>query len=61
MEEKCLKASGHFAPAGAVYETPSDYDPLSINLGQLAVYRVQLRCRCANLGWGEQCSQVNTC
>ena len=39
VEEDCLKASGHFAPGDAVYETPSDYDPLAINMGQLIIYR----------------------
>ena len=39
VEEACLKASGHFAPGDAVYETPSDYDPLAINMGQLIIYR----------------------
>ena len=39
VEEECLKASGHFAPGDAVYETPSDFDPLAINMGQLIIYR----------------------
>ena len=39
VEEKCLNATGHFAPRDAVYETPSDYDPVAINMGQLIIYR----------------------
>ena len=39
VEEECLKASGHLAPGDAVYETPSDFDPLAINMGQLIIYR----------------------
>ena len=39
IEEDCLKSSNHFARPDAIYETPSDYDPLSINMGQLIIYR----------------------
>ena len=58
VEEECLKVSGHFAreAADTVYETPSEYDPLSINMGQLVVYRFQLRCKCGQLRGGQQCA-----
>ena len=50
MEERavkdCLTKSGHTPPEDAVYETPSDYEPLSVNMGQMTVYRYSLRCVC---------------
>ena len=60
IEEECLKASGHFAREDAVYETPSDYDPLSINMGQLIVYRFMLRCKCqsSRLGYSQSCATI---
>ena len=39
VEQECLEASGHLAPGDAVYETPRDYNPLAINMGQLIIYR----------------------
>ena len=60
IEEECLKASGHFARDDAIYETPSDYDPLSINMGQLIVYRFMLRCKCqsSRLGYSQSCATI---
>ena len=60
IEEECLKKSGHFASNDAVYETPSDYDPLSINMGQLIVYRYMLRCKCksSSVGYGQKCATI---
>ena len=46
IETKCLKKSGHLAKDNLIYETPSDYDPLSINMGQMMVYRFSIRCIC---------------
>ena len=43
IEEKCLKKSRHVPPKDAIYETPSDYDPLALNMGQLVVHRISLR------------------
>ena len=48
VEEECLKASGHLAPGDAVYETPSDFNPLAINMGQLIIYRSVQTLRIAN-------------
>ena len=42
----CLAKSGHTPPEDAVYETPSEYEPLSVNMGQMTVYRYSLRCVC---------------
>ena len=60
IEEDCLKATNHFAKPDATYETPSDYDPLSINMGQLIIYRFTLSCTCdkAKLSYGEACASV---
>ena len=60
IEEECLKSSGHFSKQDVIYETPSDYDPLSINMGQLIVYRFTLRCKCdpSKLGWGQTCANI---
>ena len=60
IEEECLKSSGHFARPDGIYETPSDYDPLSINMGQLMVYRFTLRCKCdpRKLGSGQTCASI---
>ena len=60
IEEDCLKVTNHFARPDGVYETPSDYDPLSINMGQLVIYRFSLRCKCdsSRLRYGEKCSKV---
>ena len=60
IEEECLKTSHHFAPDDAVYETPSDYDPLSINMGQLIIYRFTLRCKCdeSRLSRGQECARL---
>ena len=30
----------------SLYLQPSDYDPLSVNMGSLTVYRFTLRCKC---------------
>jgi hypothetical protein len=50
LEEKavddCIKKSGHEPPRDAVYETPTAYSPLSVNMGQMTVYRYSLRCVC---------------
>jgi len=43
---ECLKKSGHGPNKDAVYETPSEYDPFKVNMGQLTVYRFTLRCVC---------------
>ena len=55
-----MKATNNFAKSDAVYETPSDYDPLSINMGQLIIYRFTLRCRCdkSKLSYGEKCASI---
>ena len=60
IEEDCLKSTNHFAKADATYETPSDYDPLSINMGQLIIYRFTLSCTCdqSKLSYGEACASV---
>ncbi len=42
----CLKKSGHQPDESAVYETPSSYQPLKVNMGQMTVYRYGLRCVC---------------
>ena len=42
----CLTKSGRMPPTDAVYETPSEYAPLSVNMGQMTVYRYSLRCVC---------------
>ena len=39
VTSRCLKASGHNPPENVTYETPSDYDPLAVNMGALTVYR----------------------
>ena len=60
IEEECLKSSGHFARQDGIYETPSEYDPLSINMGQLIVYRFTLRCKCdsSKLERGQTCARI---
>ena len=58
IEKKCLKKSKHFAANDRIYETPSEYDPLSINMGQMVVYRFSIRCICdpAQLSYNEKCA-----
>ena len=60
IEEDCLKSFNHFVRPDAIYETPSDYDPLSINMGQLIIYRFTLRCRCdeSKLSYGAKCASI---
>ena len=60
IESKCLKRTGHQADETLTYETPSDYDPLSINMGQLVVYRFSVRCMCdpSTLSYGQKCAKV---
>lgn len=60
IETKCLKRSGHMADPSLIYETPSDYDPLSINMGQMVVYRFSVRCICdkSTLRNGQKCANV---
>ena len=60
LETKCLKRSGHMADGSLIYETPSDYDPLSINMGQMVVYRFSVRCVCnpSSLSYGQRCGNV---
>ena len=60
IEEECLKKSRHFAKDDIVYETPSDYDPLSVNMGQLIVYRHTLRCKCdeTRLSYNQRCATI---
>ena len=41
-----MKKNGHWPKGDGIYETPSDYDPLTVNMGQLTVYRFSLRCQC---------------
>lgn len=43
LETKCLKTTNHLANEKLTYETPSDYDPLSVNMGQMVVYRFTIR------------------
>ena len=43
IETKCLKVTKHLADDKLTYETPSDYDPLSVNMGQLVIYRFTMR------------------
>ena len=58
IETKCLKKSKHKANTDRIYETPSDYDPLSINMGQMIVYRFSMRCVCDpdQLSYNEKCA-----
>lgn len=44
--EKCMKKSGHGPKADGIYETPSEYEPFSVNMGQLTIYRFTLKCKC---------------
>ena len=37
---------GMVGKGDGIYETPSDYDPLTVNMGQLTVYRFNIRCQC---------------
>ena len=55
----CLKKSGHGPKKDAIYETPSDYDPFKVNMGQLTVYRFTLRCVCQEslLAENSQCGR----
>ena len=55
----CLKKSGHGPNKDAIYETPSDYDPFKVNMGQLTVFRFTLRCVCKEslLGDSRQCGK----
>ena len=46
LVDKCRRANGHPPRSGAIYDTPSEYDPLSLNMGQLTVYRFKLKCKC---------------
>ena len=41
-----MKKSGHTPASDGIYETPSDYDPLAVNMGQLTVFRFTLKCKC---------------
>jgi len=48
---ECLKRNGHLPLKAddaddSSYETPSDYNPFAVNMGQLTVYRFRLRCKC---------------
>jgi hypothetical protein len=55
IEDKCLKKTRHFAPKDAIYETPSDYDPLALNMGQMVVYRFSVRSRLSSCPPAIQC------
>ena len=44
--EECLKKSGHGPRGDGIYETPSKYDPFTVNMGQLTIYRFTLKCKC---------------
>lgn len=44
--QKCMKANGHWPKGDGIFETPSEYDPLAVNMGQLTVYRFRLKCKC---------------
>eukprot|EP00095_Tigriopus_kingsejongensis_P007875 maker-scaffold127_size327531-snap-gene-1.8 protein:Tk07875 transcript:maker-scaffold127_size327531-snap-gene-1.8-mRNA-1 annotation:"hypothetical protein BRAFLDRAFT_93831" len=57
--EECFKQSGHSPRTDEVYETPSDYDAFSVNMGQMTVYRFRLRCVCDSklLKTDETCGQ----
>ena len=56
---KCLKSKGHLPPEQETYETPSDYSPFAVNMGQLTVHRFTLRCKCKKdlLKFGQACGR----
>ena len=60
IETKCLRKNKHLADDSLTYETPSDYDPLSINMGQMIVYRFSLRCICdkSKLSYNQKCANI---
>ena len=33
-------------PTEGIYETPTAYDPLAVNMGQLTIFRFTLKCKC---------------
>jgi hypothetical protein len=44
--ELCMKKSGHWPKTEGIYETPTAYDPLAVNMGQLTIFRFTLKCKC---------------
>ena len=42
---KCLQRSQHLPRKGIHYETPSNYEPFAVNMGQMTVYRFTIRCK----------------
>ena len=42
---KCLQRSQHLPRKGIHYETPSNYEPFAVNMGQMTVYRYTIRCK----------------
>ena len=42
---QCLKRSQHLPRKGIHYETPSNYEPFAVNMGQMTVYRFRIRCK----------------
>ena len=37
--EECLTKTGHKSRGDGIFETPSQYDPFTVNMGQLTIYR----------------------
>ena len=42
---RCLQRSQHLPRKGIHYETPSNYEPFAVNMGQMTVYRFTIRCK----------------
>ena len=40
-----MKKSGHWPKTEGIYETPTAYDPLAVNMGQLTIFRFTLKCK----------------
>ena len=46
---QCLKRSQHLPRKGIHYETPSNYEPFAVNMGQMTVYRFTIRCKVSSI------------
>ncbi|XP_048257876.1 uncharacterized protein LOC124125677 isoform X2 [Haliotis rufescens] len=61
ITKDCIKESGHELPDDGVYESQDDYNPFSIHMGQMTVYRVRITCTCLNTTMSAPQNQNKRC
>ncbi|GAB6019216.1 hypothetical protein CHUAL_000827 [Chamberlinius hualienensis] len=60
VTQECIEENRHLSSltANRTYESQTEYDPFSIHMGQMTIYRLRITCNCKHLNDNKRCANV---